>query len=180
MNVECAVNFRRRSVDKHPPLDLRVERIERWIWGMFRSYHYMSAGLHRGVKCFGALSEGDCVGFCAVLHFPHPKNSHYRIHRLVVLPDWQGLGIGLLLLDTVGALYSALGRELRMPAMHPSLIRSLDRSPRWSMTKRPGVFTTRNRPAKGRGVGFMGGRPTAVFCYVGSSETLELARRMVA
>lgn len=180
MNAECSVCFRRRSVELHPPLDVIVQRIDRASWPIFRPYHYMSGNLHRGSKCFGAVIGETCVGFCAVLHFAHPTNCHWRVHRLVVLPDWQGLGIGLLLLDALGGIYRALGRELRMPAMHPSLIRSLDHSPRWALTKRPGTFTSRNRTRNRSKVGIMGGRPTAVFRYVGSAAPVELARRMLA
>ena len=55
----------------------------------------MSTNLNPAAKCFIGYIENNPVCFFAVLHFPHPKVKNFkRGHRLVVLPDYQGLGIG--------------------------------------------------------------------------------------
>ena len=55
----------------------------------------MSTNLNPSAKCFIGYIENNPVCFFAVLHFPHPKVKNFKKgHRLVVLPDYQGLGIG--------------------------------------------------------------------------------------
>ena len=35
----------------------------------------------------------------AIIHFPHPIKSYKKVHRLVILPDYQGIGLGTLFLN---------------------------------------------------------------------------------
>lgn len=45
---------------------------------------------------FVATLNGDLCAFSSVLPFPHPVvRNYWRDHRTVVLPDFQGLNIGL-------------------------------------------------------------------------------------
>jgi hypothetical protein len=82
----------------------------------------------------------------------------------VTLPDWQGIGLASALNDALGSAYRAVGKRLHAYPAHPSRVRALDRSPRWAMKKRPGTFS----PAAGAtSTARMGGRPCAVFEYVG-------------
>ena len=85
--------------------------------------------LNKSSKTFGAYLNGEIVGFCAVLHFPHPKNAKIkRCHRLVVLPDYQGIGIGGRLLNRVGDYYIKNGFDFRIVTSTPSLAHSLKRT----------------------------------------------------
>ena len=34
------------------------------------------------------------IGICAFIHFPHNKIKLIKVHRLVILPDYQGIGLG--------------------------------------------------------------------------------------
>lgn len=46
------------------------------------------------------------VGFCAVIHFPHPQNPNIKkVHRIVVLPDYQGIGVAKFMLTEIPKLY---------------------------------------------------------------------------
>ena len=178
------LTFTRRSVEARPRLDVAVSRVARDVWPLFRPWHYMSADLSKTSSCYGSFVGEEIAAFVAVIYFPHAKKSAcgFRVHRLVTLPDWQGIGLGMLLLDTIASAYAGLGHLVKMPAAHPSLIRTLDRSPRWALTKRPGEFTRRNLAIKNRRqkAGRMGGRPCAVFRYVGGKLAIEDARRLVA
>lgn len=177
--MEVALKFERRTPAKRPALVVEVSRIERTAWEIFKRYHYMSAELVVAAKCFGAFVDEQLTAFVAVLWFPHPKKSAccYKIHRLVTLPDWQGIGIGMLLLDTIASAYSGLGHAVSMPAMHPSLIRQLDRSPSWALTRRPGIITSSSSSS---GVGTMGGRAAAAFRYCGARMDSTDAERLIA
>lgn len=66
------------------------------------------------------------MGFIAILHFPHLKNPKIkRVHRLVVLPDYQGIGIGIRLLNKVGDYYKENGFDFRIVTSTPALVHSL-------------------------------------------------------
>lgn len=74
------------------------------------------------------------VGFISVIHFPHPKLRNLKkIHRLVVLPDYQGIGIGRILLNTISGYYNKLGYIVGLITSHPALNKSLQYDEHWRM-----------------------------------------------
>lgn len=54
-----------------------------------------------------------------------------REHRTVVLPDFQGLGLGSLMADTVAHLCCQMGYLLMSKTAHPTYGGYRDRSPFW-------------------------------------------------
>jgi GNAT superfamily N-acetyltransferase len=73
---------------------------------MFRSYHYLNGSLGAGVRCYTAIYQDKPVAFIAVACVKM-KARYYRISRLVVLPDYQGIGVGKRLLNFIAELYSS-------------------------------------------------------------------------
>jgi GNAT superfamily N-acetyltransferase len=58
----------------------------------------------------------------------------FRISRLVVLPDYQGLGIGNIMNEWIGEFMWKEGRKrLSIVTTHPGLILSYSKSPKWKM-----------------------------------------------
>jgi ABC-type lipoprotein export system ATPase subunit len=159
-------SFTRRSLQRRPNIDVVVGRLPHAAWSMFKPFHYMNAGLHRGARCFGVWANGTLAGFCAILHFPHPKARDIRVvSRSVTLPDWQGLGLTFALRDTLGAAYKAIGYRLRSHPGHPSFIRSMMRSATWKQCKEAG-YVNNNKKTSTIG-GTIGSRPSASFEYCG-------------
>ena len=130
----AAQHFARRSVQQRPAIELALYKIDRTAWPIFSHHHYLSNDLHKAAQCFGAFIDGKIVAFASYLHFPHPiaKNIKYG-HRLVVLPDYQGLGIGGRLDDFVGQYLWDQKWRFRVTAAHPARIAYLRKSPRWSL-----------------------------------------------
>lgn len=121
-----------RSLRRRPTVPCEIYRVDRSAWASLSKYHYLSHDLHKGAACFGAYVEGRLVAFAAMLHFPHHSSKVIkRVHRIVVHPDWQGLGIGGVLLDWLGEFYAARRLRLRIITAHPGLVARLHRSPRW-------------------------------------------------
>ena len=56
----------------------------------------MTGELNKASKCYGLYTDdGLQIGFCAVIYFPRNNGTAVkRIHRLVITPDWQGVGLG--------------------------------------------------------------------------------------
>ena len=87
--------FTWRSLRPHPPVELQIYPVDRAVWPLFRQHHYLSGNLANSAHCFGAFLDGQIVAFSAYLHLPHRQTRNIKMgHRLVVLPDYQGWGIG--------------------------------------------------------------------------------------
>jgi GNAT superfamily N-acetyltransferase len=90
---------------------------------MFRQYHYLNGKLGAGVRCYVAMHQLKPVAFIAVAHI-HMKANYYRVSRLVVLPDYQGIGIGKRLLNFIAELYTS---QTKLPfylvTSNPQLVR---------------------------------------------------------
>jgi GNAT superfamily N-acetyltransferase len=90
---------------------------------MFRQYHYLNSALPSTARCYTALYQGRPVAFIAVVHI-RMKANYFRVSRLVVLPDYQGIGVGKRLLNFVAELYTS---QTRLPfyilTSNPQIIR---------------------------------------------------------
>lgn len=163
--------FQWRSVRRRPEVECEIARIDISAWPLFAPFHYLTADLHRSAKCYGLLIDGRPVVFGAVLYRPHPRvDNIWGLSRLVTLPDYQGLGLAFVLIDHLGGAYKARGKRFNTYPAHPPLIRSFDRSPLWRLAQKPGVTTARSTSARQKGpkgTFAFGGRPNAVFEYVG-------------
>ena len=90
---------------------------------MFRQYHYLNGSLGAGVRCYTAAYQGKPVAFIAVACV-RMKARNYRVSRLAVLPDYQGIGVGKRLLNFIAELYAS---QTKMPfyilTSNPQIIR---------------------------------------------------------
>lgn len=126
--------FSWRSVQPHPQLKIEIYPCDRTPWPMFRRHHYLSADIQPSAQCFGAWIEDQMVAFAAIRHFPHPRTRNIKMgHRLVVLPDYQGLGIGGRIDDWIGQYLWDRKLRYRNVVAHPAMIAYYSKSPRWKM-----------------------------------------------
>lgn len=174
------MKFAWRSVQRRPTISAHIRRINHDWWRVFAPYHYLTGELTRSAKCFGLFVEGTDhpVAFLAALHRPHARvHDIVGISRVVVLPDWQGVGLAFILMEAVGAAYRAVGKRFHNYPAHPPFIRSHVRSRAWKMVKQPGTFS----PARGTtsSVHGFGGRPCGVFKYVGPPMPVKDAQSLV-
>ena len=94
-----------RGLLRRPEIKLEIRKL-RGYWSMFRRYHYLSSDLSKTSAQYVAFYDNEPVAFCAVINFPHPNiRPMWKIHRIVVLPDYQGIGIGKKLLNFVADKY---------------------------------------------------------------------------
>jgi ABC-type lipoprotein export system ATPase subunit/GNAT superfamily N-acetyltransferase len=102
------------------------------VWKMFSKHHYLSHQHNNAANVFVLFINDSICGFCSVLHFPHPivKNLK-KVHRLVILPDYQGLGIGIKLLEEIGKIYKENKNRFNIVTSAPSLIFSLKNRLNW-------------------------------------------------
>lgn len=142
--------FSWRSVQPHPPLKLSIYPANRSIWHLFARHHYLSHTLAPGAHCFIATIDDQLAAFSSYIHFPHPHTKSIKMgHRLVVLPDFQGLGIAARFDDWLGQKLFEDGYRYRNIVAHPGMIRLYARSPRWrETTNRRSTRTTKKARMK--------------------------------
>jgi hypothetical protein len=182
----ATMTFQWRAVQRRPALNVEIARVDYSAWRLFAPFHYLTAELHKAAACFVLFVEGRPASFAGVLHRPHPRVDDIKgLSRGVTLPDFQGLGFAFVLFDTLGAAYKAIGNRLHLYPAHPSFVRSADRSKNWALHKKPGMFSpsigkTSSMVRDVNGQVRMGGRPCAVFEYVGPvASSREEARALI-
>lgn len=135
---------------------------------MLRKYHYLNTDLSTTAQCYGLYDGEMIIEFCAVIHFPHPKNPKIKhIHRLVIHPDYQGIGLGKKLLNFVADMYHKQGFTVAIITSAKNLIFGLKKDAHWGCTQY-GRFKITNRTADaGLVKSSSKDRITASFRYIG-------------
>lgn len=175
----ASMRFTWRSLQRRPELPCEIARVPYDTWHTFAPFHYLTAELNKAARCFALAVNGRLAAFLGMLYRPHARvRDIWGVSRLVTLPDFQGLGLAFALIDRVASLYRACGLRTHSYPAHPALVRGFDKSPVWRMEKRAGEYSPR-RGTSSTVAGF-GGRPCAVFEYVGPAfEDAALARRLI-
>jgi GNAT superfamily N-acetyltransferase len=160
----ATAEFSRRRL-RRPPIRLEIVRCRRSAWRLFARHHYLSGNLSPFARCFLALWDGEPVAFCATVTLVGRKNRR-RISRIVTLPDFQGIGIGMRMAEAVAELHRGEGRRVNVTASHPSLIAHCRRSPLWKLVNVRKVGCSEARKIV-KGYRTSLGRSVASFEYVG-------------
>ncbi len=137
---------------RRPSIQIELFRCRRPAWRLFARHHYLNAGLHPAAQCYLATWEGQPTAFCAVLPLTG-RVGRDRVSRIVVLPDYQGLGIGGRVLEAVARLRRVMGRRVNLTTSHPSMIASLRRSRSWKCVGFRKTGFQRRRDCGKRGAG---------------------------
>jgi GNAT superfamily N-acetyltransferase len=79
------------------------------------------------------MINDEVAGFLSVLHFPHPKAKNIKkVHRLVILPDYQGAGFGIKFLNEIGNIYKNEKYRFSIVTSSPSLMNALKKNINWN------------------------------------------------
>lgn len=108
---------------KRPKIELQIFRCRYETWNLFKQHHYISEDLNKAAKCFCVTWNDKPVAFYAFLPMPSGtvKNA-FRGSRSVVLPDFQGLGIGFKVAKYLHKLYTKDGKKLYVKSVNPALV----------------------------------------------------------
>jgi ABC-type polar amino acid transport system ATPase subunit/GNAT superfamily N-acetyltransferase len=104
---------------------------DKTIWKMFAKHHYLSHTHNNAANVFIATINDEIAGFLSVLHLPNKDPRIKKVHRLVILPDYQGAGLGIKFLNEVGKVYKNEKWRYTITTSAPSLIYTLKKSINW-------------------------------------------------
>ena len=139
--------FHWRSLQGRPKITLSILETRHEAWNHFKVHHYLTDELNPSANCYVAEVAEAPVAFVALRYQPLSKAPSWMVSRLVTLPEWQGVGVGMALLDHIAGVYQERApHRVRIGTRAPGLVRALDRSPRWRCVRPMGAT-----PQAGRG-----------------------------
>lgn len=128
--------FSRGWLRRRPRIDVDIWQTGWEHWPAFEPHHYLKLPRMIAATNYVATVAGQLVAHVAVSTRAGLKEA--RACRLVVMPEWQGAGVGLRFLDAICERWR-LGENrygLPMPTLfhtsHPGLASALRRSARWT------------------------------------------------
>ena len=96
----------------------------------------MNSDLPSAAVCYGVYDDEKIIAFMAVLHQPHNVNKKIkRVCRLVVLPDYQGVGIATRFLKIIAEHYTKQGYDFSIVTSAKNLIYALNNSNDWLLQR---------------------------------------------
>ena len=88
-----------RCLWRRPRFDFEIWETDWRYWPLFEPHHYLKLPRMVAATCFVATVEGLPVAHLAVS--PYFQVGCVRACRLVVLPEWQGAGVGMRFLNVI-------------------------------------------------------------------------------
>ena len=127
------------GLPRRPEIKVNIRKANSSEWKEYKQFHYLDANHNNAAHRYVAEINGQSVAWCSILHFPHPliKNMK-RVHRLVVKPDYQGIGLGKKFLTEVADKYKKQGYRISLVTSTPSFVHGLQHDKCWAMTRKPG------------------------------------------
>lgn len=118
-----------------PELTLTIRSTTPDYWRYFSKYHYLDTTMSRSVHCYVLLLGDKPIGFHAAIHSTNRDiHSYWRGHRTVILPEFQGMGIGTRFSDAIAQIYVDRGLRYFSKTAHPSFGEHREKSPLWRAT----------------------------------------------
>ena len=123
-----------------PEIELSVSRVESNTWDLFKEHHYLTQECK---KSFGYLLfsiNNKPVGIC--VYKPQATGAvpnAYALARTVVLPDYQGVGIGVSISNFTSSILVNMGKRVYTKTISPVLGEYRAKSPLFKPTSKNGV-----------------------------------------
>lgn len=132
---------------ERPQIQLTVQRVEASQWSAlgFDKHHYLTHELNPSAKCLVFCWNDTPVGFMAMLNSPRKgMPMGHSVSRLVISPDFQGLGLSSTILNFCGGILKSLGDDypLYIKTIHDKMGAYLTRSNDWLPTSYNGKVRT--------------------------------------
>lgn len=124
---------------RRPRFELEIHESDWAAWPRFAPHYYLTLPKMVGSRCYVGTVNGEPVAHVAVSSAHAGKGrAEARASRLVIMPEWQGAGIGLRFLNAIAQLQlegagRIHGRSVTtiFHTTHPGLCAALRRDPSW-------------------------------------------------
>ena len=152
-----------------PELTLTIKSSSVDYWRYFSKYHYLDTAISKSAHYYVLLLGDKPIGFHAAIHSTNRDiHSYWRGHRTVILPEFQGMGIGTRFSDAIAEIYVSRGMRYFSKTAHPSFGEHREKSDLWrptSMNKKSRVGSYLNKDGTAREMKGYGGTTTVRDAY---------------
>ncbi len=138
-NTDEARFYERDCLRQRPELTLQIYKVRGTVFSrLFKRHYYLDLPLPVAAEYFVGIIDGEPV--CHVAVAPLFTANAYRATRLVVMPEWQGIGVGTKFLAAVCEYHlqgnGRCGHKFHtfFHTSHPQLCGALRHSKRWVQT----------------------------------------------
>ena len=124
-----------RSLWRRPKFELQIWQTNGSYWPMFEPHHYLKLPRMVAATYYVGTVDGEPV--CHVATSPRLEVNAMRACRLVVMPEWQGAGVGMRFLNAVCQLqftaskFAARVKAVYFHTSHPGLCDAIRRDKKW-------------------------------------------------
>lgn len=128
--------FERGCLWRRPRMEMLIHQTNWRYWPMFEPHHYLKLPQMIAASCYVATIDGEPVAHLAVS--TRPGLVEARACRLVVMPEWQGAGVGMRFLNAVCEAWRRGENRYNKPmptlfhTSHPGLASALRRDRKWT------------------------------------------------
>jgi len=150
-----------------PQIKLQVSRVEAKTWDFFKKHHYLTEEVNKSCNFFLFEWNEKPIGIVVVATNPSGtvRNS-FRLSRTVVLPDYQGIGIGSRISEFICSITK--GRVFTK-TVNPALGEYRNKSKNWKPTSKHLKTLKGQRKESGENVWTTKTRPSYCYEYIGES-----------
>lgn len=125
-------DYRRQG---RPKIELQVSRVENKTWDFFKKHHYLTEEVNKSCKFLLFEWNDKPVGIVAIINQPRKGCANgFAISRIVVMPDFQGMGLGVKLSEFSGGLIKNEGGLCFIKTVNPALGEYFNKSESWRGT----------------------------------------------
>lgn len=158
-----------RGLWRRPKFHLDIWKTDWRYWPIFEPHHYLKVSKMFAAQCYVGAVEGEPVVHLGMSSSHTGLGVEGRACRLVVMPEWQGAGVGLRFLNQICQWQLEGHENARLPGRkittlfhtsHPGLAAALRRSKSWRQVSASLFGANKARSAKGiaRTGGLLNGR----------------------
>ena len=129
-----------RGLWRRPRIELELWKTDWRYWPMFEPHHYVKLPRMIAARCYVGAVDGEPVCHVAVGSRNRGSSVEARACRLVVMPEWQGAGVGMRFLNAVcqlqldgadGCRLTGRRATTLFHTTHPGLCAALRRDRKW-------------------------------------------------
>jgi len=158
-----------RLVQPRPQINVEIIYAKYETWNTFARHHYLSNELNKSAQIYiGVINDQPAVLLAVLPLINANVRNARRISRIVVLPDFQGIGLATKFMNAIAGGLKSQGLLTYITTSHPALIRALNFSDRWEMIRKPSRVAQRGRTSSiSSRIGLSRSRITSGFRYAG-------------
>lgn len=149
---------------QRPNIELQVSRVKSKTWDFFKKHHYLSEKANKSYIYLLFEWNNKPIGMSVIGRHIGRNNveKSFRGSRVVVLPDYQGMGIGSKISEFSAGIIKNRGGKYYTKTINPALGEYRNKETnRW----KPTAFNGKNRISKGHSIVYKNLKERASYCH---------------